>query len=114
MITLRILRSAIVLGLGAVFSGCPSESTGPPDSGSLCGLAYLGDKTKPIELEIIARGPDGVAVPVKDGDSVAMILPLQGGRVIFAGVQATNLNPCAPVLTGVLRDLATQQIRLDA
>src|SRR5262249_28407664 len=65
-------------------------------------------------IAITARGPDGVARPISDGDTVAMILPPQGGRVIFAGVRVTNVDPCAVTLSGALRDLSTMQIRLDA
>ena len=51
---------------------------------------------------------------LSDGDSVPLILPPQGGRVIFVGVRATNVDGCGLQLTGALRDLATQQVRVDS
>lgn len=105
--------TALALCLGALSAGCSNGPPVPTDSGPSCGTPFLGDKTKPTEVVLTARGPDGVSAPVKDGDTVAMIFPLQGGRVIFAGVRATNLDPCAVTLTGALRDPATTQLRLD-
>ncbi len=58
--------------------------------------------------------PDGTTVPIHDGDSVPMIFPPQGGRVLFVGVRATNVDPCALQLTGALRDETTQEVRLDS
>jgi hypothetical protein len=112
---LLVLRRAVLaVGLGALVSGCPDGPADPPDSSHACTLTFLGDKTKPPEIELTARGPDGIAVPVKDGDTVSMIFPPQGGRVMFAGVRATNIDPCAAMLTGALQDLSTMQLRLDA
>jgi len=65
-------------------------------------------------MQIVARGADGVSVPVDDGGSVALILPPQGGRVVFAGVHAKNVNACNAKLTGVLRDITTQKIVIEA
>jgi hypothetical protein len=43
-----------------------------------------------------------------------MLLPPQGGRVIFVGVRATNVDGCGVQLTGALRDVTTRQVRVDA
>jgi hypothetical protein len=43
-----------------------------------------------------------------------MLLPPQGGRVIFAGVRATNVDGCGLQLTGALRDLTTGRVTLDS
>jgi hypothetical protein len=59
------------------------------------------------------RGADQVSIPVHDGDVAPLIDPPQGGRVIFAGVRATNIDPCGVVLTGSLRDLTTNAVRFD-
>jgi hypothetical protein len=42
-----------------------------------------------------------------------MLTPPQGGRVIFIGVHATNVDGCGLQITGALRDLATNQVRPD-
>lgn len=107
-------RALLGLCFGVVVSGCSSEPTDPPDGGLLCPYPFYGDKTKTPEIELTARGVDGVSRVVKDGDEVAMIFPPQGGRVIFAGVRATNIASCGVTLSGAVRDLTTKQLRLDA
>jgi hypothetical protein len=64
-------------------------------------------------MHVIALGADGASSPVADGGPVALIFPPQGGRVIFAGVRARNVDPCGVELSGALRDLATHQVRVD-
>lgn len=113
-----VIAAALALGL----AGCPPAETGEgsSDAGDAgadgpigCKLAFLGDPAKDIELELIALDADYHAVKVADGDAIALMFPPQGGRVIFAGVRATNVDPCAVKITGALRDLATQQVRVD-
>jgi hypothetical protein len=107
---------------GALLGGCPDAQPGPPgppdasdasDDSPSCGIPFLGDRTKEPEIELIALGTDGVSAKVADGASVAMILPPQGGRVIFAGVRATNVNPCGVKLSGTLRDLKTMKLAVN-
>ncbi|GAC1546919.1 MAG: hypothetical protein NVS3B10_10840 [Polyangiales bacterium] len=62
---------------------------------------------------MVARGADGRSSKVNDGDDVALTFPPQGGRVIFAGVRATNLDPCAVKLSGALRDETSLNVRVD-
>lgn len=110
------MRAAFLLVLAtAALYGCPDHGE-PTDAGpdTSCALPYLGDPSKDIELELRALGADGTDAPIQDGGDVALIFPPQGGRVIFAGVRATNLDPCAVQLSGAVRDLATQQVRVDA
>jgi hypothetical protein len=64
-------------------------------------------------MQVIARGADGVSTPIEDGSPVALIFPPQGGRVIFAGVRATNIDACGATLTGVLRDPQNNKICID-
>jgi hypothetical protein len=53
------------------------------------------------------------SVPLKEGDMVTLAFPPQGGRVIFAGVRATNLDACGVELGGAVRDETTMEVRLD-
>ena len=78
-----------------------------------CHLGFLGDPQKDPELRVVALGPDGTSSPVNDGDQVALIFPIQGGRVVFAGVQATNVAACGATLAGAIRDETSMQVRLD-
>lgn len=107
--------SPLALGLGS--SGCGPDPTPPPsDAGAdakACTLAYLGDKTKDPELALIALGADYTASAITDGATVALLFPPQGGRVVFVGVRATNLDPCGVKLAGAMRDITSKQVRID-
>jgi hypothetical protein len=93
--------------------GCsPEHNAGAPDA-SACGVGVLGDPSQPIDMKVIALGADGGSGEVHEGGDVALIFPPQGGRVIFVGVRATNLDPCAVKLSGALSDLANGQVRVD-
>lgn len=101
----------------AALSGCPDNPPNPPNDGgaggSSCTLEYVGDKDAPIEIEVVTLDPDYVAQPFTDGGDASILFPPQGGRVIFAGVRAKNLDPCAVRLTGAMRDPVTMQVRID-
>jgi hypothetical protein len=105
--------------LVAASTGCSSSTTGttkPVDGGTdsvTCAAGFLGDGGAPaIELEVLQS--DGTVVPVVQGDTVPLEFPPQGGQVIFVGIRATNVESCALQLTGALRDLATQEVRVDS
>jgi len=100
----------------AVLSGCPSGPPDPPapDAGPAgCTLGFLGDAGAPPIVQVLALGADMTTTPLQDGDMVTLAFPPQGGRVIFAGARATNLDPCGVELGGAVRDEATQEVRLD-
>lgn len=89
-----------------------SGTDGPP--APKCELAFLGDKSQPPQIELIYSAADGTSAKVIDGAAVPMLLPLQGGRVIYAGARVTNIDPCNAMLTGSIRDQGNNQLRLDA
>jgi len=98
-------------------SACSPPSNSPPEDGGIigaCTLPYVGDPNVPMELNVVALGPDGTLVPIEDGSDVTLVLPPQGGRVVFAGVRARNVNPCGVRLSGALRDPVSKQVRLDS
>ena len=115
----RAAAAAAIIAVIAFASGCgPGEETetspdGGPDTGPSCTLGFLGDPSLEPEMHVIARGADGVSTPIDDGSPVALIFPPQGGRVIFAGVRATNIDACGATLTGVLRDPQNNKICID-
>src|SRR4051812_48518258 len=113
---IALAGAALAVSVGA--SGCgpepaPSTDAGP-DAHAGCTKPFIGDASKPLEIEIIALKADYTAAPVSAGDGVALLFPPQGGRVVFAGVRARNVDPCGAQLTGSVRDLATQQISVDS
>jgi hypothetical protein len=112
----RIARASSLLALAlAPLMACSGpgevpEDAGPPIGG--CKLPFAGDPAKEIEMDVIAIGP-GTLDTLSDGSSVTLMFPPQGGRVIWAGVRARNVNPCAVRIAGALRDTQSQQVRLD-
>lgn len=100
----------MLLAIVAACGGC----TGGEDPLQGCKLDYLGDEALPLEMKLVARDADEVAREIVNASDVDMILPPQGGRVIFVGAVATNVSACGVELSGALRDLSTGQLRVDA
>ena len=104
----------LVAAFAVSLAGCPVDSRAPAvDAAPACTLPFIGDPSKPTTLEIIARDAAGHSTKVTPGGDVAIVYPPQGGRVIFVAARVDNVDPCAVKLSGVLRDLATGQVRLD-
>lgn len=112
-----MLAALWVVGCGgddAASAGGGGQNGGGGGGGSSsCGLAALGDPTQPIGLQVTARGADLVSEEIGEGAQVPMILPPQGGRVMFIGARATNIEPCAVEISGTLRDLSNGEVRVD-
>lgn len=100
-----------------LLTGCPNDPVDPPeDAGSdasSCGFDYVGDPDADVELEIVTLDPEYKAHPLANGGDASILVPPQGGRVIFVGVRAKNLDPCAVKVSGAVRDPATMATRLD-
>jgi hypothetical protein len=102
------------VSLAAVaFTGCADDDTAPPPVPEVCKL-FLGDPELEPEMEIRALVFGAGSVPLADGDGIDIITPPQGGRVVFAGVRATNLCANGVQLSGSLRDPPTGQIRFES
>ena len=76
--------------------------------------AFLGDPRLPPQIELTVLVADGSQMPLKDGDAVPLIFPPQSGRVVFVGLRATNVHPCAVQVVGRVRDEKNGAIRTDA
>jgi hypothetical protein len=99
-----VLLSALV---PAAF-GCSSSSSSAP-----CTTGFLGSESQPPQLEIVIVHADDSVTTAVDGGRVDVIQPPQGGRVIFAGARATNVDGCGVQLTGALRNETSRQVRFD-
>jgi hypothetical protein len=99
-------------------SSASAGDGGPPDSpgeAATCpSVGFLGDEAGAPDFDMQILEADQSVAALVDGDTVPMILPPQGGRVIFVGVRATNVDGCGLQLTGAVRDLTTQQVRVDS
>lgn len=110
---------AALAGLLGTLGGCDSNDgtsaggAAGAGGGDSCKLEYIGDKDAPIELQVVTLDPTYTAQPFEAGGDASILFPPQGGRVIFAGVRARNLDPCAVRLSGAVRDPASSQVRLD-
>jgi hypothetical protein len=105
-----IARLRILAALSLILAAC----SGQHDAGD-AGLPeeLLGDGGAP-DFDFLVIQADNTVSPLADGGTVPLIKPVQGGRVIFAGVRATNVDGNALQITGALRDLETQQVRFDS
>jgi len=94
----------LACALGALsLAACADDDDGPMPPPP-CTLPFAGDPAEAVVIEPVQLTPERELAPLGDGDEIALILPPQGGRVVFAGVRAQNLDPCAAKIQGVLRD----------
>ena len=102
---MNLLPSTVLLGALLMAGGC--EQPRP------CPLPYLGSSTEAPKLEVWTLDAQGETLPLNGGESVPLFTPSQGGRVLFIGVRATNLDACGAELTASARDPVSNQVRLD-
>jgi hypothetical protein len=101
-----LLRSAARLAAAAAVwlvlgGGCGDD--GPT-------VCPIGDRSLPIEIVPVHWPADGDVTDLADGGDVDLVRPLQGGKVIFVGVRARNVDGCNLQLTAALRALGSQQV----
>jgi hypothetical protein len=111
-LVLAFLVGAVAAPVGLV-AACHGDGDEPPrDAG--CTAGYVGDRDAAIEMDLLALGPDsGTSMPVDNGSTLSLDFPPQGGRVVFVGARANNLDPCGVVMIGTARDPASGQVRTD-
>lgn len=94
-----------------LLAACPQADAGPvpdagpePDAGTAgCPIQHVvGDASAPIDLQLLS-----LLGPLRDGDSIALSIPPQGGFVIYAGARARNLRACGVVMSAHLIDPQT-------
>ncbi|WP_437674046.1 hypothetical protein [Sorangium sp. So ce131] len=103
-----ILRCAASVALLFAAPACADDGEDPPED--MCKLGYLGEPGAEIQMEVVALDSSEVSRPVSDGDVVDIVMPPQGGRVIFLGARATNLSACGVQLSGTIRDTGSGRI----
>jgi len=92
------MRAALAIAIA--WAGCSS-----PDR------CAVGDPGAPLAIRAVVLGADLTPVLAADGARVALMRPPQGGRVVYAGVEAQNLDACKPAnIVGALRDPATHAV----
>jgi len=112
-----LLRTwSLATGFALALLACQPAAASPdggPDAGP-CSVGFLGDEAGAPDFDMLVLDGQQTPGPLQDGGVAPMVAPPQGGRVIFVGVRATNVDGCGLQLTGALRDLATQQVRVDS
>src|SRR5262249_21134587 len=95
-----LMRAALIIAAAWAVAGCSS-----PDP------CEVGDPGQPLAIRAVVLDADLAPVQAADGARVALMRPPQGGRVLYAGVEAQNLDRCkAANLVGALRDPATHAV----
>jgi hypothetical protein len=97
-----------------VFAAAGCSASVAPGSDEPCPAGFLGSRAAAPDFDIQVLLADDTVATIQDGGTAPMLVPPQGGRVIFAGVRATNVDGCGLQLTGALRDLSTGRVTLDS
>jgi hypothetical protein len=63
---------------------------------------FVGDPAKAVEFEVVYRTADGETKSTEDMAEIPLIQPPQGGKVLFVGVRARNINGCGLTLATAL------------
>ncbi len=108
----KSLSLLLTVTTSLLLTGCPGETNPTPDGGPSCSGGFLGDESQDPVMEILIRREDGVSVVATEGGDAPLIFPPQGGRVVFAGVRATNLSACVTI-NGSVKDTTSGQVRID-
>lgn len=95
------MRAALFLLASSLLAGCSGD-----DDGDSC---FIGSRDAPVELEIVVRGADGAILPAGEGAEVPILKPPQGGKVVFVGARARNLDGCGVQARGALIDDCTNR-----
>lgn len=107
------MRRLCLLAFAGLFACSGSE--GDSDAGVTFDAApqkfcFVGDESLPVEIEPVFLDENNVVQPLSDGDPVPLILPPQGGKVMFIGVRARNLDGCPIQLTTSITDICGNQV----
>jgi hypothetical protein len=81
--------------------GC---STGSSDK------CFVGDASRPVELKVVHRDENAMIVETAPGARVPLIQPPQGGKVLFIGARARNLDGCPAHVRASLYDPSTNAV----
>jgi hypothetical protein len=110
---LLLRASSLLAALAFAAVACSSSESSEPPPVAGCTDPFLGDPSKPMELELVYQGVDEVTHPLEDGGTLPMIVPPQGGWVVFVAGLVSNVDPCGATIKGVLRDPNSGNVRVD-
>ncbi len=93
----RTVWSALLIAL-AVVTGCGTEGA------AVAGECFVGDRDAAPELQLVYRDADGRLTAVGHMSEVPLIQPPQGGKVMFIGARARNIDGCSVLMSSALID----------
>jgi hypothetical protein len=70
----------------------------------------IGDRTQAIEIVAVHWPASGFVEDLADAGAIDLMRPIQGGKVVYVGVRARNVDGCNLQLTAALRDASSQQV----
>jgi hypothetical protein len=97
----RATLAAAALTLAACRGGESNADQGRPIP------CFAGDRQQPPEIQLVYRTGGGVMKAIADMAEIPLIQPPQGGKVLFIGVRARNLDGCPLTLSTALLDADT-------
>ncbi|MFO0722130.1 MAG: hypothetical protein U1E65_00015 [Myxococcota bacterium] len=71
---------------------------------------FIGDPNAAPTIGVVYRSGDGTMHDLAAGGQVPLLLPPQGGKVIFVGVRAKNIDGCPVTISASIRDQCTQSL----
>src|SRR5687767_3989882 len=98
---MRLLLSTILV-VPACTSAGPGAAGREDADGAVPVSCFLGDHGAAPQVRIVYRTAMGMAELAEEGGRIPLIQPPQGGKVMFIGVSARNLDGCPVTLTTAL------------
>src|SRR5688572_190676 len=92
------MKRLVLVSLLFVY-GCPKDTS-----------CFVGDPAAQPEIEAVFRDVDGEMKPLLAGGNIPLILPPQGGKVMFVGVRAKNVDGCPVDINTSIRDTCSNAI----
>src|SRR5262245_42866748 len=105
-----------------LLAACPNGNT-EADAEPPCAIGFVGDQDAAPEITLVVReggmidpltgAGEGTMRPLLDGDPVPIVKPPQGGKVIFPGIRARNVDVCGTYIKSWLVDCEGHPLALD-
>jgi len=97
-----VLLLAAVVGVGGV--ACEPEPPEPAEGEGEGEPCFFGDPALPPEGELVWRTLDGRMEPFVEGQTLPLILPPQGGKVVMIGARVRHMGCTIALRAGAFDD----------
>jgi hypothetical protein len=93
-------------------ASCEPPADGSPDGGTGLPECFYGDEGQEPEGELVFLGDDFTMQDLVSGQAVPLMLPPQGGKVVFIGARLRNMDLCSLQANGGVFDDCPAQPRI--